>query len=95
MQLLNVVALDHFKRDHADARTSLDVWRHEVEAAHWNTPQDIKNRYRSADFLAKDRVIFNIKGNSYRLVVVVKYSMGMVVVEWVGTHSDYDKKRFN
>lgn len=95
MQLLNVVALDHFKRDHADARASLDVWRSEVEAAQWNTPQDIKNRYRSADFLAKDRVIFNIKGNSYRLIVVVKYSMGMVVVEWVGTHSEYDKKRFN
>jgi len=94
MQLINVVALDNFKRDHADTRTSLDIWRTEVEAANWKTPQDIKIRYRSADFLAKDRVIFNIKGNSYRLVVVVKYSMGMVVVEWVGTHAEYDKKKF-
>lgn len=94
MQLLNVIALDHFKRDHADARTPLDVWRREVEAAQWKTPQDIKNRYRHADFLANDKVIFNIKGNSYRLVVVVKYSMGMVVVQWVGTHAEYDKMRF-
>ncbi len=70
------------------------MWRREVEVAQWKTPQDIKNRYRSADFLANDKVIFNIKGNNYRLVVVVKYSMGMVVVEWVGTHAEYDKKQF-
>lgn len=94
MQLLNVVALDHFKRNHANARTALDNWRREVEVAQWKTPQDIKNRYRSADFLANDKVIFDIKGNNYRLVVVVKYSMGMVVVEWVGTHAEYDKKQF-
>ncbi len=94
MQLLNVIALDNFKRNHADARTPLDVWRREVEDAKWKTPQDIKNRYRHADFLANDKVIFNIKGNCYRLVVVVKYSMDMVVVEWVGTHAEYDKKNF-
>lgn len=94
MQLLNVVALDNFKRAHADARPPLDIWRREIEAAQWKTPQDIKNRYRHADFLANDKVIFNIKGNSYRLVVVVKYSMGMVVVQWVGTHSEYNKVRF-
>ncbi|MEN9657374.1 MAG: hypothetical protein RL571_839 [Pseudomonadota bacterium] len=94
MQLLNVIALDNFKRDHADARVSLDVWRTEVETTNWKTPQDIKNRYGSADFLAKNRVIFNIKGNSYRLVVVVKYLMGVVAVEWVGTHAEYDKKKF-
>lgn len=94
MQLLNVVALDRFKRNHANARTALDAWRSEVEVAQWKTPQDIKNRYRSADLLANDKVIFNINGNNYRLVVVVKYSMGMVVVEWVGTHAEYDKKQF-
>ncbi|QKJ68248.1 type II toxin-antitoxin system HigB family toxin (plasmid) [Deefgea piscis] len=94
MQLVNVVALDHFKDLHADARTALDVWRKEVEKANWKTPQDIKNHYRSADFLPKDRVIFNIRGNNYRLIVVVKYQFGMVVVDWVGTHAEYDKKRF-
>jgi mRNA interferase HigB len=59
-----------------------------------NPPQDIKNRYRSADFLADNRVIFNIKGNHYRLVVRVKYQNGIAVIEWVGTHSEYDKQRF-
>jgi len=94
MQLINVVALDNFKRDHADARIPLDAWRTEVEAAVWVTPQDIKNRYRSVDFLANSKLIFNIKGNSYRLVVVVRYSMQLVVVEWIGTHAEYDKKKF-
>jgi len=94
MQLINVVALDSFKRDHADARIPLDAWRTEVETAVWVTPQDIKNRYRSVDFLANNKLIFNIKGNSYRLVVVVRYSMQLVVVEWIGTHAEYDKKKF-
>jgi mRNA-degrading endonuclease HigB of HigAB toxin-antitoxin module len=60
----------------------------------WKTPHDIKRRYRSADFLADNRVIFDIKGNSYRLVVKVRYQNGLVVVEWVGTHAEYDKKKF-
>ncbi|MDD2863960.1 MAG: type II toxin-antitoxin system HigB family toxin [Methylococcales bacterium] len=57
-------------------------------------PQDIKNRYSSADFLAENRVIFDIKGNHYRLVVKVRYQGGIVVIEWVGTHAEYDKQDF-
>lgn len=95
MRLFNTPLLDKFKRKHAQSVTALDAWRKEVEAADWKTPQDIRDRYRHADFLANDRVIFNIKGNHYRLVVVVKYQMGMVVVDWVGTHAEYSKKQFN
>lgn len=95
MQLLNTLALDEFKQKHPDARVPLDAWRKEVEAANWQTPQDIKNRYRHADFLSKNRVIFDIKGNGYRLVAVVRYIQKMVVVEWLGTHSEYDKKKFD
>jgi mRNA interferase HigB len=91
MQLINVLTLDNFKRGHADARTPLDTWRVEVELASWKTSQDIKNHYRHADFLAKDRVMFNIKGNSYQFIVVVKYLMGMVFVEWVGTHAEHER----
>lgn len=94
MRILGLLLIDEFKRAHAGARGSLDAWRHEVEEATWYTPQDIKQRHRSADFLADNRVIFNIKGNSYRLVVKVRYQNGLVVVEWVGTHAEYDKKRF-
>ena len=94
MRLLGLLLLDEFKKDHANARGPLDAWRVEVESAEWHNPGDIKLRYRSADFLADNRVIFNIKGNSYRLVVKIRYQNGLVVVEWVGTHAEYDKKRF-
>lgn len=81
-------------RSHANARRPLDAWRLEVERAIWLTTQDIKQSYRSADFLADNRVIFNIKGITYRLVVQVRYQNGLVVVEWIGTHAEYSKKRF-
>lgn len=94
MRILNLPRLEEYKQDHADARGQLDAWRDEVEREEWQTPQDIKRRYKSADFLADNRVIFNIKGNSYRLVVQVRYRGGIVVIEWVGTHAEYSKKKF-
>jgi len=81
-------------KKHADAKGALEAWFKEAEESSWQTTQDIKNRYRSADFLADNRVIFNIKGNHYRLVVKVRYQNGIVVVEWVGTHAEYSKKKF-
>lgn len=83
-----------FYKKHANAKTALEAWFSEAENACWQTPQDIKNRYRSADFIADNRVIFNIKGNHYRLVVKIKYQNGMVLIEWVGTHAEYDKQNF-
>lgn len=94
MHLVGLVKLDDFKRAHADARGPLDAWRVEVEHAKWAGPQDIKNRYPSASFLAENRVIFNVKGNTYRLVVKARYQNGLVLIEWVGTHAEYDKKSF-
>ena len=94
MRILGLPLLEEFKQKHADSRGQLDAWQTDVEREHWQTSQDIKRRYRSADFLANNRVIFNIKGNTYRLVVKVRYQNGLVVVEWVGTHAEYDKKKF-
>lgn len=94
MQLLGLFKLDEFKRKHGDSRGPLDVWRVEVEQARWSGPQDVKNRYPSASFLADNRVIFNIKGNSFRLVVKAKYQNGIVLIEWIGTHAEYSKKTF-
>jgi len=94
MRILNLPQLEEFKQDHADVRGQLDAWRDEVEREVWQTPQDIKQRFKSADFLANNRVIFNIKGNSYRLVVLVQYKFGIAVIEWVGTHAEYSKKKF-
>lgn len=94
MLILGLPVLEEFKKGHANSRGQLDAWQMEVKQESWKTSQDIKQRYPSADFLADNRVIFNIKGNSYRLVVKVRYQNGMVVIEWVGTHAEYSKKKF-
>lgn len=94
MLVLGRDKLDKFGRKHANSKKALDVWFEEVAHAKWQTPQDIKNRYSSADFLADNRVIFNIKGNNYRLVIKIRYEHGLAVIEWVGTHAEYDKKSF-
>jgi mRNA interferase HigB len=94
MKVLGRDKLLEFSQKHANVKTALDVWFDEATKSEWKTPQDIKNRYGSADFLAGNRVIFNIKGNHYRLIVKVKYKNGIAVVEWVGTHAQYDKQRF-
>lgn len=91
MQLIGLIKLDDFKRKHADARRPLDAWQIEAERAQWSGPQDVKSRYPSASFLADNQVIFNIKGNTYRLVIKAKYQNGLILIEWVGTHADYDK----
>ena len=94
MHVLGLIRLDDFKRKHADARGPLDVWRTLAERAQWAGPQDVKTQFPSASFLADNKVIFNIKGNTYRLVIKAKYQNGVVLIEWVGTHAEYDKLKF-
>ncbi len=94
MELLNKIALDDFKKKHADSIAPLANWERLVQLAKWKTPQEIKNAIRSADFLSGNRVIFNIGGNKFRLVVVVVYVSGRVVVSWIGTHAEYSKMKF-
>ena len=91
MQLVGLIKLDAFKKSHADSRGPLDAWQTEVQVAQWTGPQDVKDRYPSARFLADNRVIFNIKGNTYRLVVKARYQNGIMLIEWIGTHAEYDK----
>ncbi len=94
MTLVGQDKIDAFVNRNAQARKPTQAWVAEVKHAQWKTSQDIKNRYRSADFLKNNRVIFNVKGNSYRLVAKVAYQTGIVLVEWIGTHAEYDKKKF-
>jgi mRNA interferase HigB len=94
MKVLGRDKLVKFYKKHANAKSALEAWFSEAEKATWKTSHDIKNRYRSADFLANNKVIFNIKGNHYRLVVQIRYQNGIAVVEWVGTHAQYDKQDF-
>ncbi|GKX55780.1 hypothetical protein SOASR030_18920 [Leminorella grimontii] len=93
MRVRGLGKIHDFSQRHNRARSALDAWYDEVCRATWKTPQDIKNRFPSADFLANNKVIFNIKGNNYRLVVLVVYIAGVVVIEKIGTHAEYDKWR--
>ncbi len=94
MRILGLPVLEDYKKNHADARGQLEAWQSDVERQNWRSPQDIKQRYRTADFLSDNRVIFDIKGNKHRLLVQVRYQNGLVVVQWVGTHAEYSKKKF-
>lgn len=72
------------------ARAPLQAWYKIVEAAAWTGPSDIKATFRSADFIADNRVIFNIGGNKFRLIAHVAYPYGRVLIKFVGTHREYD-----
>lgn len=84
--------LEGFCAKHTDARHWIENWLSDAEAATWAKPQDIKDRYSSTSFLAGNIVIFNVKGNEYRLEVTCAYQTSVVVVKWIGTHSEYDER---
>jgi mRNA interferase HigB len=91
MRVLAKPTLEAFWKVHPDAEQPLKSWYDEVKKATWATPQDIKNAYRSASFVGNDRVVFNIAGNKYRLVVGLNYSIGICFIKFIGTHKEYDK----
>lgn len=91
MRVIARRSLREFSDKHADSKLPLDVWFHEVAEAQWTVPQDIKRKYPSADILPGNRVVFNIKGNHYRLIVKIHYNTGIVFIRFVGTHAEYDK----
>lgn len=74
----------------ADARRALEAWHREARRAAWQSPQEIKRQYASASVLRGSRIVFNICGNRYRLVVRINYPMQIVYVRFVGTHVQYD-----
>ena len=92
MKILDRERLERFCRKHADARSWIENWLADVEAAAWRTPRDIGQRYASVSFLPNRVVIFNVKGNAYRLEVSVGYRSGVVAIEWIGTHAEYDER---
>ena len=91
MRIISRRILRKFWEKHPDAATSLQTWFHDVEHAIWNSLADIKVVYHNANFVGNNRVVFNIKGNHYRLVVVVAYQHGVIYIRFVGTHKEYDR----
>ena len=90
MKLLYKKLLHDFKEKHADARSQIESWEVEVEEAQWNTPNDLKKRYPKASLVKNQRVIFDICRNKYRLLVQVSYKNGIVLIQKIGTHKEYD-----
>lgn len=78
-------------RDRPALQAALDAWYAEVKAAEWSNTADVKRNYATASIISADRIVFNIKGNSYRLVVAVDFEKAIVFIKWIGTHADYDR----
>jgi mRNA interferase HigB len=78
-------------KDHTALKVALDAWFDEVKMARWSSTADVKRRYATASIITADRIVFNIKGNDYRLVVAVDFEKSIVWIEWIGTHGDYDE----
>lgn len=77
-------------KDQKAVKSALDSWFHEVQGSDWHTPTDVTSNYANASIVGSDRVVFNIKGNAYRLVVAVDYHRQIVFIKWLGTHAHYD-----
>ncbi len=77
--------------EYQDSEEALKAWYAEAKAANWRTPTDIKAKYGSASIIKNNRVVFNIAGNKYRLVVKIHYNTGIIFIRFVGTHKEYGK----
>ncbi|MBP7691096.1 MAG: type II toxin-antitoxin system HigB family toxin [Anaerolineales bacterium] len=91
MRIISRKASRTFWEDHPDARSALEAWYADVKSAAWEAPADIKAEYRNASFVANNRVVFNIRGNKYRVIVAVQYKLQIVFIRFVGTHQEYDQ----
>lgn len=91
MKVIAKRSLIAFWEKYPDSEQPLKAWHDEAKKAFWKTLQDIKRQYASASFLPNNHVVFNIKGNQYRLVVAVAYKIGAVYVKFVGTDAEYDR----
>lgn len=88
MHVISVKSLREFWQEHTDSQAALRAWYSEAKAASWKSFADIKKRYRSADCLPGNRVVFDIKGNHYRMVVRIHYNTGRIYVRFIGTHAE-------
>ncbi|EPQ7463856.1 type II toxin-antitoxin system HigB family toxin [Escherichia coli] len=90
MKIISVKTLRDFWAKNPDAEQPLKAWVDEVTKADWKNSAEIKEQYRTASILKNRRVVFNIKGNDYRLIVAIAYQRGWMFVKFIGTHKEYD-----
>lgn len=91
MRIIALSSLRLFWQKHPDAELPLRSWYTLASRATWQNPADVKRAYSSASFVANNRIVFNTKGNDYRLVLLVRYDKNLMYVRFVGTHSQYER----
>ena len=97
MRIISGKTIKDFWEDkrYKESEQSLRAWYHEVKKEKWQTSHDIKKKYKSASLLSNNRVVFNIKGNQYRLIVAINYDFQIVFIRFIGTHEEYNKINAN
>lgn len=91
MKILHYKLLKDFWKKHKDSEYSLKRWVEIIEHSNWNTHNDLKKDFPSADYVGNNRYVFNISGNKYRLITMVIFYEGYLYIRFVGTHAEYDK----
>jgi mRNA interferase HigB len=93
MRIISIKKIKDFWEDprYKDSEQSLRAWFFEIKKENWKSPNDIKRKYKNASIVGNRRVVFNIKGNKYRLIVLVRYKFKIVFIRFIGTHEQYDK----
>ena len=91
MEITQRYMLDEFVKKHANVLKPLNKWIERIENAHWTNHNELKADFPDADYITNSRYVFNLKGNNYRLIVVVVFFAGELNIRFAGTHSEYDK----
>lgn len=91
MRVIAKKILREFWEKHNDCEQHLKSWYQETSKSEWTSPNDVKSEYPSASIIGNDRIVFNIKGNTYRLIVKMNFDYHMVWIRFIGTHAEYDK----
>ena len=91
MRIIKKPTLVEWGSEHPDAKDELDLWYHRIKAVDWSTPNKITEKFNGVSILKNNRVCFNIKGNHYRLIVMINYRLKIVYLRWFGPHVEYDK----
>ena len=91
MRIFTEQAIKEYAEKHPESKVALQDWVQKVKKSEWSCFADIKKTFNSVDNVGNQRYVFNIKGNSYRLIVVIKFTIKFVYIRFIGTHAEYDK----
>lgn len=93
MRIIAVKTLKQFAKKKKEAEQALFSWYKEARNAHWKSHHTLKAQFRNASVVADKRVVFNIHGNKYRLIVDIEYRLQIIFIVWIGTHAEYDRRK--